>query len=695
MLALRAADDPTDELALVEALRTASTDAATSSCTSGAEAVVVVDLARTAATRPRCRAPRRRRDRSTSARSPSGPPWSPPPISLAAIVDERRTARRRARLARRPRRVAASPLRGRAGTRLERRGRSRAPALSGLGEPAGQREPHRRHDPARARPRRRAHHDHPCRQGPRVPDHGRHRSHHHVRPASRATRWCGTATRGRSPARRATTVYDEYTPIDEQMSDAERRRLLYVACTRAVDHLVVSLHRLPTNGDEEPTASAERSAARRRRGGRRCGRRGARSPPTPARFSIEPATCPTSSTGPMHDEWDRSSATRALRTPRARRDTVSATRLADDRVAHRPGRPPTRACRSTGRPRPPTVATRSLRHGDRAGGARACSSTATSATAPTSTAEAAAQCAAEGIIGLDDTVAALARSALAATDRASSARHRTPSRAVRRRADRRPGARGIRRPARRARPTAASSSTTRPTRGATTAIAPSASRGTAASSPRTASRSKRARRAGRGRRAGALPPRWPGRGDRARRLGRSARRAAHRDCSSALTASAASGHRSGRARRNSPATLSRRLAKTKITPNATASGSTSAPSRAAPSHRRTAASMLASTAVPSGCNVRSGSSYFGHRTSVSDTPITSSPPKSSTGSVTRETRNPRSGSTNADTRYARRRARYCASSPYRTSITPSTSNGSGAPARIDRSRTAPCGSRDR
>ena len=31
------------------------------------------------------------------------------------------------------------------------------------------------------------------------------------------------------------------------MGDAERRRLLYVACTRAVDHLVVSLHRKPEN----------------------------------------------------------------------------------------------------------------------------------------------------------------------------------------------------------------------------------------------------------------------------------------------------------------------------------------------------------------------------------------------------------------------------------------------------------------
>ncbi|MGI9030250.1 MAG: UvrD-helicase domain-containing protein, partial [Ilumatobacteraceae bacterium] len=40
-------------------------------------------------------------------------------------------------------------------------------------------------------------------------------------------------------------LFDEFRPLDEQMSDAERRRLLYVACTRAVDHLVVSLHRQP------------------------------------------------------------------------------------------------------------------------------------------------------------------------------------------------------------------------------------------------------------------------------------------------------------------------------------------------------------------------------------------------------------------------------------------------------------------
>ena len=38
-------------------------------------------------------------------------------------------------------------------------------------------------------------------------------------------------------------TYQQFQPIDEQMSDAERVRLLYVACTRAMDHLVVSLHR--------------------------------------------------------------------------------------------------------------------------------------------------------------------------------------------------------------------------------------------------------------------------------------------------------------------------------------------------------------------------------------------------------------------------------------------------------------------
>jgi ATP-dependent helicase/nuclease subunit A len=46
-------------------------------------------------------------------------------------------------------------------------------------------------------------------------------------------------------------VFESFQPLDEQMGDAERRRLLYVACTRAVDHLVVSLHRKPESDSKD------------------------------------------------------------------------------------------------------------------------------------------------------------------------------------------------------------------------------------------------------------------------------------------------------------------------------------------------------------------------------------------------------------------------------------------------------------
>ncbi len=41
--------------------------------------------------------------------------------------------------------------------------------------------------------------------------------------------------------------FEDWRPIDEAMDKDERRRLLYVACTRARDHLVVSLHRKVTD----------------------------------------------------------------------------------------------------------------------------------------------------------------------------------------------------------------------------------------------------------------------------------------------------------------------------------------------------------------------------------------------------------------------------------------------------------------
>ncbi|HET6662880.1 MAG TPA: UvrD-helicase domain-containing protein, partial [Acidimicrobiales bacterium] len=46
-------------------------------------------------------------------------------------------------------------------------------------------------------------------------------------------------------------AFEAWLPIDEQMSHDERIRLLYVACTRARDHLVVSLHRAPRNSEPD------------------------------------------------------------------------------------------------------------------------------------------------------------------------------------------------------------------------------------------------------------------------------------------------------------------------------------------------------------------------------------------------------------------------------------------------------------
>ena len=51
-----------------------------------------------------------------------------------------------------------------------------------------------------------------------------------------------------------TEDFDLVQPVDEQMDDYERRRLLYVAATRARDHLVISLHR---SGNRRHTSNAE------------------------------------------------------------------------------------------------------------------------------------------------------------------------------------------------------------------------------------------------------------------------------------------------------------------------------------------------------------------------------------------------------------------------------------------------------
>lgn len=61
-----------------------------------------------------------------------------------------------------------------------------------------------------------------------------------------------------------TEDFDLVQPVDEQMDDYERRRLLYVAATRARDHLVISLHRSGTrrhSSNAELFASADAATA--------------------------------------------------------------------------------------------------------------------------------------------------------------------------------------------------------------------------------------------------------------------------------------------------------------------------------------------------------------------------------------------------------------------------------------------------
>ncbi len=58
-----------------------------------------------------------------------------------------------------------------------------------------------------------------------------------------------------------TPIYEDFVPVDEQLDAHERLRLLYVACTRASDHLVVSLHRSERPNGSLANALADAEAA--------------------------------------------------------------------------------------------------------------------------------------------------------------------------------------------------------------------------------------------------------------------------------------------------------------------------------------------------------------------------------------------------------------------------------------------------
>ncbi len=210
-------------------------------------------------------------------------------------------------------------------------------------------------------------------------------------------------------------VFVAHQPIDEQMSDAERRRLLYVACTRAVEHLVVSLHRgAPTRNNAEytdwgPLTSAELLWA----AGAGAPSAGARS--GEVRLRTLPAPAPGDHPLPWADldEWQRerdhvfSVASRrtgiaATRLSEELADTSTRTAVDDAGLDKQPVNvelPPWQRGRygtSIGRAVHGVLQFCDLDTGDDIDNL------------------ARAQCAAEGVIGLESQVAALAKSALAA-----------------------------------------------------------------------------------------------------------------------------------------------------------------------------------------------------------------------------------------------------------------------------------------
>jgi ATP-dependent exoDNAse (exonuclease V) beta subunit len=113
-------------------------------------------------------------------------------------------------------------------------------------------------------------------------------------------------------SRLQTADFDVAKPVDEQMDYHERLRLLYVACTRARDHLVVSLHRKVRSSTVTPTSAELLAGA---------------SPPVPSlvvgpdRAVVRPAP-PTVAEPPEHRAWSARMA--AARASAAARSAVSA-----------------------------------------------------------------------------------------------------------------------------------------------------------------------------------------------------------------------------------------------------------------------------------------------------------------------------------------------------------------------------------
>ncbi len=287
----------------------------------------------------------------------------------------------------------------------------------------------------------------------------------------------------RVSSRVTTEEFERYQPIDEQMDFHEKLRLLYVALTRARDHLVVSVHRTtrePDSSDRTKWTHAELlwSAAR----------------DAPHWSELVPAR--RSGTEPARDvadavpfpAWNEWAAERAAALAHGARPRVwSATAIATAAAARAD---PGLAKDARDLELPPW---NKGRYGTAVGSAvHAVLQTVDLVTGEGVDETAAAQAAAEGVIGRERDIAALARQRARVGHGPRGRRHpRLPARDVRRDASERAHARGLRRPRLPDAARGSSSSTTRPTRGATSWSSTTRSRAIGSRARRTPSHSKR------------------------------------------------------------------------------------------------------------------------------------------------------------------------------------------------------------
>jgi ATP-dependent exoDNAse (exonuclease V) beta subunit len=157
------------------------------------------------------------------------------------------------------------------------------------------------------------------------------------RPAARQAGVRVLWVRGRWEAKLAkgvaTQQFEEALPLDEAMDADERRRLLYVGATRARDHLLVSVYRVERNGNDAATL-AELVWGAAPGAGPYYER--ADAAPRPAAARPSPAGGDAAAPRVLERaEWEveRNAALASA----ARRLTTSATRLAEDAAARRAG----------------------------------------------------------------------------------------------------------------------------------------------------------------------------------------------------------------------------------------------------------------------------------------------------------------------------------------------------------------------